>query len=227
MISMDNKLPMNTQLAFKYEEKFWEEDAIMIGVDEVGKGALSGPVYAGVVCFNPLVLRDRISYIESIGINDSKKISSLKRESICRELMTGICYWGVGSADVTCIDSFGISFATKLAIHHAIRMALSTMPRKRIHLVVDGYGFSTRYNGIEYNLEGIIKGDGSVLSIAAASIIAKVARDRYMCELGKQYPVYGYEKHKGYGTLMHRTAIQKWGVTPHHRKLFVRNIGAL
>jgi ribonuclease HII len=95
-------------------------------------------------------------------------------------------------------------------------------------MVVDGYGFITKDNkGRSYNLEGVVKGDGSILSIAAASILAKVTRDKYMCELSRTYPQYQYEKHKGYGTLVHRNAIKKWGISPQHRELFVRNIKAL
>lgn len=219
---------MRTSLAFLYEQEFWNKETLVIGIDEVGKGALSGPVYAGAFCFNPLVMQDNITYMETLGINDSKKLSAKKREELYDILTKGMCHWGIGYADVSYINSKGISLATKYAIHQALISVLSQISTDRVHMVVDGYGFITKDNeGRSYNLEGVVKGDGSILSIAAASILAKVTRDKYMCELSSTYPQYQYEKHKGYGTLVHRNAIKKWGISPQHRELFVRNIKAL
>ena len=219
---------MRTSLAFLYEQNFWNNKTLVVGIDEVGKGALSGPVYVGAFCFNPFSMKHKIDYMEKLGINDSKKLSAKKREELYSVLTDGICYWGIGYADVSYINSKGISLATQYAIRQALISILSQIPTDRVHMVVDGYGFISKgNNGTSYDLKGVIKGDGSILSIAAASILAKVTRDKYMCELSHTYPQYQYEKHKGYGTLIHRNAIKKWGISPQHRELFVRNIKAL
>lgn len=219
---------MKTFPQFTFENTWWEKDYLIIGIDEVGKGALAGPVYSAAVCFDPLLMIDNSTVIETWGITDSKQLTPQKRQEIDALLGNNICNFGVGSADAECINLKGISFATKLSMQRAIEAVLASIGQKRkVKLVVDGYGFSLQNSmGSTWDLEGIIKGDSKVLSISAASIIAKVARDRYMSELAKSYPVYGFDKHKGYGTLTHRKAIMTTGGCEHHRSLFIRNIKA-
>ncbi len=227
-LSTDYKLQMKTLPQFIYEKTWWENDCLVIGIDEVGKGALAGPVYSAAVCFDPLLIHDAYSIIESWGITDSKQLTPHKRQEIDALLRNNVCYFGIGSADVECINSAGITSATKRSMQRAIEMVMSSIDKKReIKLVVDGYGFSLENSqGSPWELEGIIKGDSKILSISAASIIAKVARDRYMSELATMYPVYGFEKHKGYGTITHRKAIREYGECEYHRTLFIRKIKA-
>ena len=178
------------------------------GIDEAGRGPLAGPVVVASV------IMSRDSMIE--GVNDSKKVSEKKREEIYQKIVEEAISYGVGIIDQDKIDEINILNATKLGLTTSIK-ELKVKPN--IILVDALKGIDTL--GIPY--ESIIKGDAKTYSIAAASIIAKVTRDRIMRQWDEIYPMYGFEKHKGYGTAAHIQAIKEYGLCPIHRKSFTKN----
>lgn len=177
---------------------------IIAGIDEAGRGPLAGPVVAAAVIF-----RDG-SHIE--GVDDSKKLSPAKREKLFDAIKGEALSIGVGILPPSSIDEMNIYRATMEAMAQAIRQ-LSPQPH---HLLIDG----PRYHEKAIPFTAIIGGDAKCFSIAAASIIAKVTRDRIMQELDKEYPEYGFARHKGYGTAAHLAALRKFGPSPVHRKSF-------
>lgn len=177
---------------------------LICGVDEAGRGPLCGPVVAAAVILKP----DDI--IE--GVNDSKKISEKKREALYDVIMEKALAVGVGISDVSVIEEVNILNATKLAMKQAIEK-LSIIPE---YILIDG----NQMIDISILGETVVSGDAKSESIAAASIIAKVTRDRMLIEWDKEYPEYGFAKHKGYGTKVHIEAIGKYGLTPIHRQSF-------
>ena len=179
------------------------------GIDEAGRGPLAGPVVVAAV------IMPRESMIE--GINDSKKISEKKREILYEKIINEAIAYSVGIMDQKEIDELNILNATKKGLTTAIE-ELKVRPQR---ILVDALtGIDTL--GVPYT--SIIKGDAKSYSIAAASIIAKVTRDRIMRQWDELYPQYGFEKHKGYGTKMHIDAIKEYGLCPLHRLSFVKNI---
>ena len=178
------------------------------GIDEAGRGPLAGPVVVSAV------VMPNDSMIE--GVNDSKKVSEKKREKLYDEITSNAIAWGVAIIDQKEIDDINILNATKKGLTEAL-MQLSEKPD--IILVDALTGIDTL--GIPY--QSIIKGDAKSYSIAAASIIAKVTRDRIMRQWDEIYPEYGFEKHKGYGTKAHIEVIKNNGICPIHRKSFVKN----
>lgn len=178
------------------------------GVDEAGRGPLAGPVYAAAV-----ILPEGV-YIE--GINDSKKLSEKKREALFDEICEKAAAYSICSVDNYVIDDINILNATYKAMNGAVD-GLSIKPD---YVLIDG----NRIQGMEIEHETVVKGDSKSVSIAAASILAKVSRDRYMKEMAKRYPGYSFEKHKGYGTKAHYEAIEKQGICEIHRKTFLKNI---
>ena len=189
----------------EYNSKGYE---LIAGIDEAGRGPLAGPVVAAAV------ILPKGCMIE--GVNDSKKVSEKKREKLYDEIIENSISWGVGIIDNTVIDDINILEATRLAMHEAINK-LETKPE---FIFIDAEK-KVDTNGVPYL--PIIKGDALSISIAAASIIAKVTRDRIMRMFDKIYPEYGFEKHKGYGTKMHIEAIKSNGLTPIHRRSFTKN----
>lgn len=179
------------------------------GIDEAGRGPLAGPVVVAAV------IMPKDSMIE--GVNDSKKVSEKKREKLYDLITEEAISYSVGIVDQKEIDRINILNATKAGLTEAVR----TLSVKPDIILVDAL---TKIDtcGIQYR--SIIKGDAKSYSIAAASIIAKVTRDRIMREWDKIYPQYGFEKHKGYGTSAHITAIKEHGLCPLHRLSFVKNI---
>ncbi len=193
----------------EYENKLHETGLIYIaGIDEAGRGPLAGPVTVGAVVLKPE------SFIE--GINDSKKISEAKREKLYDEIISEALSWSVGIVDQKEIDEINILNATK----KALTMALDGLKIKPERLLVDALEHIDTH-GIPYT--SIIKGDAKVYSIGAASIIAKVTRDRIIREYDEVYPEYGFAKHKGYGTAAHIEAIKKYGPCPLHRQTFIKH----
>lgn len=178
------------------------------GIDEAGRGPLAGPVVVASAILS------KESMIE--GVNDSKKVSEKKREKVFEEIVQNAVSYGVGIIDETIIDEINILQATKLGLTNSIK---ELKVRPDIILVDALHGIDTV--GIPY--KSIIKGDALCYSIAAASIIAKVTRDRIMIGYDKIYPEYGFAKHKGYGTQEHISAIKKYGLCPIHRKSFTKN----
>lgn len=192
-----------------YEEELYNHGVNLIaGIDEAGRGPLAGPVVVGCV------IMPRDSMIE--GVNDSKKISEKKREKLYEQITKEAIAWSVGIVEQKEIDEINILNATKKALTKAIQ-GLKTTPNR---ILVDALqGIDTC--GIPYT--SIIKGDAKNYSIAAASIVAKVTRDRIMLEWDKIYPEYGFAKHKGYGTAAHIASIKENGICMLHRKTFVKN----
>jgi ribonuclease HII len=173
------------------------------GVDEVGRGPLAGPVVAASV-----ILPDDF-YLP--GINDSKKLTEAKREQLYEDIVKNCVSYGIGIVQAEEIDVLNIYQATKKAMVHAVH-ALCMKPD---YLLIDALEID-----VPFPQESIIKGDAKSVSIAAASIVAKVTRDRLMVEYSKKYPEYGFEKNAGYGTKEHLEAIRRYGPTPIHRKSF-------
>ncbi len=175
------------------------------GCDEAGRGCVAGPVYAGAVILPP-------GYVNS-RINDSKKLSEVVRNKVSEEIKNDAVAYGIGVASVEEIDSLNILNASFLAMHRAIS-CLDPQPE---FLLIDGNRF-LRYMNMPHSC--IIGGDARIASIAAASIIAKTARDDYMKNIHKIFPVYGWDSNKGYPTLLHANAIRRFGRSPYHRKSF-------
>ena len=196
---------------FKIEQDLISKGcSIIAGVDEVGRGPLAGPVTAAAVILDPLNIPD--------NLNDSKVLSSKKREKLFEELKSSsVC--AVAHVSPEEIDKLNILQASLLAMVNAVTN-LNVKPK---HILIDGNTVPDRLVG---RATAIVKGDRKVLSIAAASIIAKVTRDKLMHDLGSEFPVYGWAKNAGYPTKCHMNAIVKYGVTPHHRRSFkpVHNI---
>lgn len=178
------------------------------GVDEAGRGPLAGPVYAAAV-----ILPDNCD-IE--GINDSKKLTEKKREKLYDEIIEKAVAWSVSAVDEKVIDEINILNATHLAMNNAVN-SLQIEPD---YVIIDGNSIKN----MTLPHETVVKGDAKCISIAAASILAKVSRDRYITQLAEQYPEYGFEKHKGYGTKAHYAALEEYGITPIHRKTFLKKL---
>ena len=188
------------------------EQGNIAGVDEAGRGPLAGPVVAAVVKIN-----EYHDFFKEI--NDSKKLSEKKREMLFDKIIS-YCHVGVGIATVEEIDKVNILNATFLAMNRA----LEDLKEDKIlfdKVLVDGNKLIKGYDGKQ---EFVIKGDAKSLSIAAASIIAKVTRDRIMLKYAEEYPEYFFEKHKGYGTKLHREILLEKGALPIHRKTFLKKI---
>lgn len=187
------------------EKKCWKNGYnIVVGLDEVGRGPLAGPVVAGAVFIskNCKVIK---------GVNDSKKLSEKQRENLYKVLTNHKdIKWGIGMVSEKVIDKINILQATKLAMKKALKNLGAE------YLLLDG----SFVLDVPQRQKSIIKGDSKVFSIACASIIAKVTRDKLMQKYHKKYPQYGFDKHKGYGTATHIKNIKKFGVCPIHRKSF-------
>lgn len=193
----------------EFENKLYSEGLkYLAGIDEAGRGPLAGPVVVGIAIMKP------DSFIE--GVNDSKKISEKKRELLYEQITNEAIDWSVGIVDQNEIDEINILNATKKALH----MAITNLKIKPDRILVDALEHMDTC-GIPYT--SIIKGDAKVYSISAASIIAKVTRDRMMKEYDEIYPEYGFAGHKGYGTAKHIQAIKTYGPCPLHRKTFIKN----
>ena len=186
-----------------------EEVQVVCGLDEAVRGPLAGPVYAGAVILPK-------GYIPE-GLNDSKKLSEKKRDALFEQITQNALAWGFGTASPEEIDEINILNASMLAMKRAVEM-LDVKPE---YLLVDG----NIARGFEQPARAVIKGDAKSPSIAAASIIAKVLRDRECLKMDEEYPEYGFAAHKGYPTKAHFAAIEKHGVSPIHRKSFLKKRG--
>ncbi|SIO12098.1 RNase HII [Carnobacterium alterfunditum] len=198
------------QEMLQIEHYFWGKGTQYIaGIDEVGRGPLAGPVVAAAVIL-PIDFA-------VLGINDSKQLSSAKRESLFDQIQESAIAIGVGIKDHQVVDEVNIYQATKLAMIEAVQQ----LPKQPEQLLIDAMHLP-----VSIPQESFIKGDAKSLSIAAASIIAKVTRDRMMADYDELYPGYGFSKNAGYGTKVHLEGLQKHGACPIHRKTFapVKNI---
>ena len=181
---------------------------LIAGVDEAGRGPLAGPVYAAAVILpENTIIR---------GINDSKKLSEKKREELYEEITEKALAYCIASVDEKRIDEINILNATFEAMNKAVQ-GLSAVPD---YVIIDG----NRISGMTIPHETVVKGDSKSISIAAASILAKVSRDRFICAMAEKYPEYGFEKHKGYGTKAHTEALIKYGPCEIHRRSFLKKL---
>lgn len=188
----------------KIDRPYWDNDIPFAGIDEAGRGPLAGPVYAGCVVMPKAPLIP--------GIDDSKRLSEKKRESLYGIILETALFAQVGFATVQEIEQLNIRNATKLAMERAAIGAPCSL------FLIDAE------TGVLLpgEQQAILHGDALCYAIAAASILAKVTRDRYMYALDTQYPQYGFAKHKGYGTAAHIAALKTYGPCPEHRNLFIR-----
>jgi ribonuclease HII len=190
---------------FAYEQQLWERGHYWVaGVDEVGRGPLAGPVLAAAVLIHP-------PGADVAGVADSKQLSPLARERLAAVLAERLPY-ALGEASVEEIDQLGIAVASRLAMVRA----LTRLPHQPTAVLVDGF----RLPGLLLEQHPIVDGDAHCWSIAAASVLAKVARDRLMDDLDQRYPGYGFARHKGYATAEHRAALARLGPCPVHRRSF-------
>ena len=201
------KLKERLDVMLTHERRLWESGRSYIaGVDEVGRGPLAGPVVAAAVILPP--------DFDVLGIDDSKKLSPKKREELFDVIREKALAWSVGWVGPERIDEINILEATKEAMTQAVQ-GLSLQPD---HVLIDG-NFTVRALALPQT--GIVKGDANSTSIAAASILAKVTRDRYMEEMDSVYPGYAFASNKGYGTKAHYDGLKAQGLTPIHRKTFI------
>lgn len=193
---------------FEYDNGLRERFPIIVGCDEAGRGPLAGDVYAAAVILP--------AGLEIEGINDSKKLTEKRREALFDEITAKAESYCIATATVAEIEELNILNAAMLAMKRAIE----GLDRDYSLALIDG----NRLPPIEGRALAVVKGDATSQSIAAASILAKVARDRYMKELDERYPEYQFAKHKGYGTKLHYEMIKKYGASPVHRPSFLRKM---
>ena len=182
--------------------------SLLCGVDEAGRGPLAGPVCAAAVILP--------AGLEIPGLNDSKKLSEKQREALFEPIKAAAKAYGIAFATVEEIENLNILNATFLAMNRAISQ-LSPQPELAL---IDG----NRNTGITVPSRCVVKGDSRCADIAAASVLAKVSRDRYMLEMAEKYPEYGFDRHKGYGTKLHYEAIRQYGPCPIHRLSFLKKM---
>ena len=191
------------------EETFYSDSVhILCGVDEAGRGPLAGPVCAAAV------ILPRGTVIE--GLNDSKKLSEKKREQLFDVICDTAVSYAIAFATVEEIEELNILHAAQLAMNRAIE----ELDPKPDLAIIDG----NQAGDIRFPHETVVKGDACCISIAAASILAKVTRDRFMLDMAQQYPMYHFEKHKGYGTKDHYSALREFGPCPIHRPSFLKKL---
>lgn len=190
----------------EFDDSYRSKYRYICGCDEAGRGPLAGDVYAAAVIF------PKGTVIE--GINDSKKLTEKKREQLFDEIKEKALAWCIATASVEEIERINILEAAKLAMQRAV----AGLDVKPDIILIDG----NQPPKFDTDTEAIIKGDGTSQAIAAASILAKVARDRYMLSLAEQYPEWQFEKHKGYGTKLHYAMIDEHGESPVHRPSFLK-----
>ena len=202
---------MTGETLWQLEHSFYtDEIAVICGVDEAGRGPLAGPVYAAAV----ILPRDWILP----GLNDSKKVPDKRRRELYDQIVDGALAFGIGSASAGEIDELNILQATFLAMKRAV----SQLQTKPDLILVDG----NQEPQLDVPVRTIVKGDGKSANIAAASILAKVSRDRYMEAMGEQSPQYDFAIHKGYGTKRHYEALRTYGPCPIHRMSFLKKFYA-
>lgn len=191
---------------YLFDRKMRSKYGVICGVDEAGRGPLAGPV-----CCAAVILKDDSVFDY---LNDSKKVSEKRREILYEEIIANASEYSVVFVDNETIDEINILSATMLGMKRAIEGLYLPFSRA----FIDG-NCAPR---VDIPCETVISGDAKSASIAAASILAKVTRDRFMRELANEFPLYGFEKHKGYGTKEHYAAIEKYGITVYHRKSFLK-----
>ena len=195
---------------YEYDEALRTDCGVLCGVDEAGRGPLCGPVCCAAVILNP---EDPIP-----GVTDSKKLSEKRREELYEQIIQRALAWHVEFVSPQEIDEKNILWATMAGMSRAVN-ALETKPAL---VLIDGNRCPP---GLAMPSRAVVKGDATRASIAAASVLSKVSRDRYMCELDAQYPQYQLAKHKGYPTALHYQLIKEYGIQPFYRRSFLKKLG--
>lgn len=195
---------------YSIEKKFWSQNKLVAGIDEAGRGPLAGPVVSASVVFEE-------NFTTNYNINDSKKLSPKLRKELYDVICEKSLAYGISFVDNDEIDEINILNAT----YKAMNKSLLKLTSKPNHLLIDGNRFKLLFNN-NYTYDLIVKGDSKSISIAAASILAKVERDMYMDSIDLEFPHYGFSKHKGYATKQHFEAIKKYGICKYHRKSFLK-----
>lgn len=193
----------------KYENELYSQGCELVcGVDEAGRGPLAGPVFASAVILPK-------GYIVE-GANDSKKLCEKKREILFDKIKEEAIYYSIAKIDEKTIDKVNILNATFMAMNEAV----NTLGVSPDYVMIDGNKVP---KGMKYPAKAIVKGDANSISIACASILAKVSRDRYMLKMAEKYPQYQFEKHKGYGTKLHYQMLDEYGASDIHRQSFLKS----
>ncbi len=206
-----------------HEIELWRKGFTVIGIDEVGRGAFAGPLVVGGVVFQPTASEKRIANLLAYGINDSKKLLPHTRKLLSKIIQSECLAFHISKIEVAQINRIGIGKATLCAMRDVVKHLREKLNTSNFFCLVDGF-YIKNLKGVGLkNQKGIIGGDGISLSIAAASIIAKVYRDEHMEKLSDKHPEYLFAKNKGYGTVDHRAALKKYGSTRLHRTDFIEN----
>ncbi|MDO8551860.1 MAG: ribonuclease HII [bacterium] len=225
---------------FDFEKLYWKKGyKVVVGVDEVGRGCFAGPIVAAAVVFKgsrkSMVGRvgrkgtqlstsstlSTLTTLEALGINDSKKLKPKERERLEKEIKKYALAWGIAEIPTSVINRLGMGKACARVMRKAIRQAQGKLSGGRTFVLVDGYHVKYIPSIGLKRQKPIIDGDQKSISIAAASILAKVYRDKLMRKLSTKYPQFGWGRNKGYGTLEHQKAILRYGMTRYHRKQFI------
>lgn len=223
---MGNFLRKKQKPTLKYEKFFWQREFLVIGVDEVGKGAIAGPVTVCACVFPNDKQIFQKAKLAKIKINDSKKLTSSQREASAKWIKKQVIAWSIGNASASIVDKKGINFATIFAAKKAIKKILKKIKKKnftqKIAVITDFIKIPDLEKlGIKFQ-KSLIKGDEKSFSVACASIVGKVFRDNFMKKLAKNFSFYWWQNNKGYGTISHLKAIAKWGISKHHRISFIK-----
>ncbi len=207
-----------------YEIDLWKKGYTVIGIDEVGRGAFAGPLVVGGVSFKPCHNNlAEIDYLLSHGINDSKKLKASVRESLSKIIQNDCLDYYTSTIPVAEINRIGVGKATFVGMRDVVKNIRNKRKNDKIFLLIDKFVVKNLAGIGLSNQIGIVHGDAISLSIAAASIVAKVYRDKLMTELSSHYPIYNWDLNKGYGTDYHRRVLLRSGKTKHHRTEFIKN----
>lgn len=201
------------------EKDLWNKGFIVVGIDEVGRGSFAGPLVVGGVILKPNLNILQLEKLQNLGINDSKKLTPNKRKLLNKSAQEFLFYSDLQYISVEKINEIGIGKATTLGFEEVARKVFGKVGNNKVFFLTDAFSIPSVSKSMQLN---IIGGDSTSISIAAASIVAKVDRDNHMVKLSEQYPEYGFEKHKGYGTLEHRNKLKLHGPSPIHRPDFCK-----
>jgi len=201
------------------EMSLWKKDYLVVGIDEVGRGAFAGPLLFGATILAPNLDEKYIKYWQGLGIKDSKKLTNTRREMLSKVIQKEALHHDFEAIEVSILNTEGLALSMKNALNNLSKRILNKFPNKKIFFLNDAFSIDS----VDINFQKpIIHGDNISITIACASIIAKVKRDKLMVKLSKNFPLYSLEKNKGYGTLEHRVALKMHGKCKIHRDQFVR-----
>lgn len=203
-----------------YELELWGKGFLVCGIDEVGRGSFAGPLVVCATALKPIEKSSEVKKLLSLGINDSKLVSGKNRELIYNLAQEFMLFSSLHYISVDIINEKKMGFANKKGFELAAKSVSQKLKNDKIFFLTDYFKIPRINNDRQKN---IVRGDSISLSIALASILAKVERDRFMTEIAKVYKLYGFEKNKGYGTFFHRSSLKQYGPSPIHRAEFIRN----